>query len=52
MKIDGFHGFTHPIREGTRAVPDSRVPLFFLGEMSALGDGDAAHVARQPFPDL
>jgi hypothetical protein len=26
MKIDEFHGFTRPIREGTRAVPDSRVP--------------------------
>ena len=26
--------------------------LFFLGEMPALGDGDAAHVARQPLPDL
>src|SRR5260370_17377104 len=26
--------------------------LFFLWEMPALGDGDAAHVARQPLPDL
>jgi hypothetical protein len=24
MKIDEFDGFTRPIREGTRAVPDSR----------------------------
>jgi hypothetical protein len=26
--------------------------LFLLGEVSALRDGDAAYVARQPLPDL